>query len=867
MRNPFSHFKGLLAAAAIMAGCNAEFAPLGPDSGTNNSDVVVAADMGAPIDNGPSSTCGRGDQRRCFCAGDQELRPTGIQTCSDDNQGFDFCVCPMVDAGTPDVPVVDNGPVQPICSPPCGLTQTCGTGNVCMSNCSRPCVGRETCVLTGENGWSCLDLSPPPVDAGTPDVPVDAPATCLTGSASCDGNQANGCEVNTATDENNCGSCGNVCRPSANNVGVCLSGRCGTACNAGFGNCNATPGDGCETDMRTSLTSCGACGNACPARDNATTTCSSGVCGFTCLTGYADCDRNPSNGCEVNVRTSESSCGACGTVCGVGRVCSNGSCQFTCNPGDGGVPLTSCVGGATCISLNDDLANCGACGNLCATNFEAHGVCTGGVCSNACNTGFGDCDRLVANGCERELLSDVANCGRCGNACPARANAATTCVASWCGYTCSAGFGDCDYSSFNGCETNTRTDTLNCGGCGRACPSGQSCSDGRCVGPISPTCPPGRTDCRRSFTSGPVCVDLAVERTDCGRCGYGCWSDEICSSGSCRVCPSGQVACNNVCTNIRTSAANCGGCGIVCGSGQACLAGVCTTPCASGQIMCGGACTSTQTDTNNCGACGNVCPVRANVNGITCLGGVCGYNFCNPGFGDCFNGAADGCETVLSTNSNCGACGRTCASGTTCSGGTCVSTTPVDAGTPDAGTPDAGMPTDSGMTSDVAVTPINCAPGFSPRTLLIEPPPTIPAGCGTGSSGQALLWGQYSGEMIGLAPGMIVELAPDGFTPMYLSPLPVTGAPLTPRSLQFTDTSVWLETVRFHISGRCGNSAGTVSRTVYDSFGHWIPFANYAAAGGHIWVNVAGGGRQDIANQAVREGSHFVLPMPAACVR
>ncbi len=847
MRNPFSRFKGLLAAAAIMAGCNAEFAPLGPDSGTNNSDVVVAADMGAPIDNGPSSTCGRGDQRRCFCAGDQELRPTGIQTCSADSQGFDSCVCPTVDGGMPDVPVVDNGPVQPVCNPPCGLTQTCGTGNVCMSNCSRPCVGRETCVLTGENGWSCLDLSPPPVDAGTPDVPaVDAPATCLTGSASCDGRADNGCEVNTATDENNCGSCGNVCRPSANNVGVCLSGRCGTACNAGFGNCNATPGDGCETDMRTSLTSCGACGNACPTRDNATTTCAAGACGFTCLSGYADCDRNPSNGCEVNVRTSESSCGACGTVCGVGRVCSNGSCQFTCNPGDGGVPLTSCVGGATCISLNDDLANCGACGNLCATNFEAHGVCTGGVCSNACNTGFGDCDRLVANGCERELLSDVANCGRCGNACPARANAATTCVASWCGYTCNTGFGDCDYSSFNGCETNTRTDTLNCGGCGRACPSGQSCSDGRCVGPISPTCPPGRTDCRRSFTSGPVCVDLAVERTDCGRCGYGCWSDEICSSGSCRVCPSGQVACNNVCTNIRTSAANCGGCGIVCGSGQACLAGVCTTPCASGQIMCGGACTSTQTDTNNCGACGNVCPVRANVNGITCLGGVCGYNFCNPGFGDCFNGAADGCETVLNTNSNCGACGRTCASGTTCSGGACVSTVPVDAGTPDAGTP-----TDTG--ADVIVVSdgmVVCPTGTIPRRVEFQVPPSANTACGGPGSARSIAWGAVHPENVRFAAGTIVEPIPQPFpslpVPLYHSP---GGA-----ALVLTDTSPWEDGAMLVISGRC------LSGAYLEGLRYWEGL-NFVTAGGRLIEN----GR-DRSGEVFRSGNKFAVILGPRCI-
>lgn len=67
------------------------------------------------------------------------------------------------------------------------------------------------------------------------------------------------------------------------------------------------------------------------------------------------------------------------------------------------------------------------------------------------------------------------HCGACGNACP---ESAPECVGGRCTAladagppACPAGFDDCDGDRSNGCETNISTVT-NCGGCGRACPSG-----------------------------------------------------------------------------------------------------------------------------------------------------------------------------------------------------------------------------------------------------------------------------------------------------------------------------------------------------------------------------------------------------------
>jgi hypothetical protein len=45
---------------------------------------------------------------------------------------------------------------------------------------------------------------------------------------------------------------------------------------------------------------------------------------------------------------------------------------------------------------------------------------------------------------------------------------------------------------------------------------------------------------------------------------------------------------------------------------------------------------------------------------------------CDPGWGDCSGGAADGCETSLSTNQDCGSCGNACGPTESCQQGSCT---------------------------------------------------------------------------------------------------------------------------------------------------------------------------------------------------
>jgi Tol biopolymer transport system component len=90
------------------------------------------------------------------------------------------------------------------------------------------------------------------------------------------------------------------------------------------------------------------------------------------------------------------------------------------------------------------------------------------------------------------------------------------------------------------------------------------------------TCPASFTDC------GGICIDVAVDETNCGACGTTCDTDESCVANACvpnLVCNAPEENCGNVCINTQTSAANCGGCGDACAGGfDECVAGQCAAP-------------------------------------------------------------------------------------------------------------------------------------------------------------------------------------------------------------------------------------------------------------------------------------------------
>lgn len=167
----------------------------------------------------------------------------------------------------------------------------------------------------------------------------------------------------------------------------------------------------------------------------------------------------------------------------------------------------SCAG--ACVDLNG-VTNCGGCGNVCPVRSNAQVTCRVGTCGFSCNPGYADCNGMNADGCEANLTTSIAHCGRCNNVCNAT-NGTASCMVGACGILCATGFDNCDGNVDNGCESNLSAITT-CGSCRTTCPSGQVCTTRTCA----VVCPASLTNCNMS------CVDPMTDRLNCGRCGNRC---------------------------------------------------------------------------------------------------------------------------------------------------------------------------------------------------------------------------------------------------------------------------------------------------------------------------------------------------------
>ncbi len=180
-------------------------------------------------------------------------------------------------------------------------------------------------------------VPPPPTDSGS-----DAPS-CGPGMALCGGK----C-IPTYNDVDNCGGCGIKCPDVPSAVRTCVASACGYACNAGKGSCDGDDKNGCETDLNTSTSHCGACGKACSAKPNADATCSGGACSETCKAGFASL----SGYCTSFAGAFETHAPAC----------------TTCNDGNGYTSGCSCPAGFSASSSY--LARNDACSALRAASIQ-----------------------------------------------------------------------------------------------------------------------------------------------------------------------------------------------------------------------------------------------------------------------------------------------------------------------------------------------------------------------------------------------------------------------------------------------------------------------------------------------------------------
>jgi hypothetical protein len=477
--------------------------------------------------------------------------------------------------------------------------------------------------------------------------------------------------------------CGAACSGVHGTPG-CDADGCSIACDTGYGDCDTRVSTGCETPLDDDAENCGACGKSCK-NEHGASTCVGGKCLPQCATGYLDCDGDPQNGCETEVATSMTDCGACGAKCELdhaGEKCDAGVCKVTsCDAG-----FDNCDGDAKngCEADLSRPATCGTCSNKCSDN-GGKPSCTAGKCGITCDDGRDDCKNGVTDGCETDLNVSALNCGICGKVCPT-SGGTPICIDAKCGLSsCTAPLEDCNGDAKqpggDGCETNLSNDPANCGGCGTACyyPNG----NGKCVnkGCLLDKCLSGFADC----TAAAGCETTLGTTQNCRICGESCTNQHgttACTATGCKpVCALGYDDCDgkpeNGCETALNTVTDCGACGVACGKAHgtaSCATGSCEiASCADGWDDCDDEATKKngcETDLHtltNCGGCGKACGFSNAA--ASCPAGKCVQGTCDAGYADCT--AADGCETTLGSDTNCASCGNACTNphgGTACMG-------------------------------------------------------------------------------------------------------------------------------------------------------------------------------------------------------
>ncbi len=218
------------------------------------------------------------------------------------------------------------------CGNACPGSQVCANG-ACATSCPGGTVAcGRACVVTSMSVAHCgaCNRRCAPAPGGVVSCRAGVCAvTCAGQRGDCDGLADNGCEVDTGSDPTHCGRCGQSCPVGGNTDPLCVNSECRFRCRVGFDDCDGNPANGCEADLASEL-HCGRCGRACGAGG----LCAAGECVGACGPGITRCGST----C-ADLASSPTNCGACGNVCRLGERCLEGACASTgaprsCGPGD-----------------------------------------------------------------------------------------------------------------------------------------------------------------------------------------------------------------------------------------------------------------------------------------------------------------------------------------------------------------------------------------------------------------------------------------------------------------------------------------------------------------------------------------------------
>jgi len=231
----------------------------------------------------------------------------------------------------------------------------------------------------------------------------------------------------------------------------------------------------------------------------------------TCPEGQLLC-----SGSCVDPSVSADHCGACGTMCALGQICTAGACVDSDACG-----MSESMCGDACVNTSSDNNHCGGCNNACGQGA----TCQAGACSCG-GAGLTYCGAACVN-----TMSDEQNCGACLNAC----NAGEMCVQGECRQSRSEACNNLD-DDLDGIVDEgpnggpfTEMCTSSCGEGSRDCVMGQlsACS---APTPMTEVCDSVDNDC-------DGLVDEMVATTyyeDADRDGYGS-ADPMTATQSCNV--------------------------------------------------------------------------------------------------------------------------------------------------------------------------------------------------------------------------------------------------------------------------------------------------------------------------------------------
>lgn len=372
-----------------------------------------------------------------------------------------------------------------------------------------------------------------------------------------------------------------------------------------------------------------------------------------------------------------------------------------------------------CVDLQNDLNNCGTCGNVCPDGTQ----CSNGVCTSLCPIGETYCSsRNTATTCYA-TQKDANNCGGINVVC----SAAQMCLEGKCtncdtpnpkaktGAIACAGNGPDGTSATNQYRTCVGIDSNNCGACGAICSGAEICAwqgNGQAISATNPAakCCSVETDANHPQVMevcGNTCKDSSIDISNCGGCGIQCGKNQECvpnskyadhpnteKPGECKCLSQyPNLGPDGNCYDYSSDSKNCGTYGRLCtGVQNACINGNCSCP--QGTMLCNGQCVNLKTDNNNCGSCGHTCD--SETPGFVCTSGTCGClndnrcSTCGSNCGEigqnlpycsynCTGNEVPSCSS-LCTGTSLPQCQNNCCSAgpmPLCSGSTCFTNPPI----------------------------------------------------------------------------------------------------------------------------------------------------------------------------------------------